>query len=571
MIGNFNHWFSQNWKKLVFLTVLVFIIYFNALGSDFVADDVPGILNNQEIGNFSWVLSQPLSFLRPFLYFLAYKISGFSPFLFRLPNLIFHLGSTGLIFLLLSRLINPRIGFFSAGLFAVHPILVESVAWISGGIHAQYSFFLFLSLLLYEKFLPRSTTESLRAYAPNPALAPRNNGIVLRGLSDKNQKFLAFSVLSFIFALLSSEKAIIFPLIILLFLLSFHFKNGWKFWPSLIPFWLIGLVFGTLYLGAIGPRLETLQSQFYQQPQAINPFLQIPIAITSYLQLIAFPKDLTLYHSEMAFGQGEYLIRLVVLLLFLGLTIWLFFKNRPLSFWPGLFIIGLLPMLTPLGVSSIVAERYVYFSSLGIFVLIALLLQKAEKIIRPKTVSIVFAIILALLSLRTIVRNFDWQNQDSLWLATAKISPSSPQNHNNLGDYYGRRGEYERAIEEFKKAIELQPNYGDAYHNLGNTYQQVGKIDLAIESYQRALQFNPRLWQSRQNLAAIYFSQEKFKEASEEIQKAIGISPTDPNLRLVSAIIYLKMGQKNEARAEFEKTLELDPENQRAKELLTSF
>lgn len=539
---DFNYWFWQNWKKLVFLTALVFIVYLNALGADFAADDVTGILNNQAIGNFRWVLSQPLSFLRPFLYFLAYKISGLNPFLFRLPNLIFHLGSVGLIFLLTSRLINSRVGFFSAGLFAVHPILIESVTWISGGIHAQYGFFLFLSLLLYEKFL-----------------------------SDKNQKLLAFSVLSFLFALLSSEKAIIFPPIALLFLLSFHFKDRRKFWPSLIPFWLIGFVFGALYLGAIGPRLETLQTQFYQQPQTLSPFLQIPIAITSYLQLMAFPKDLTLYHSEMIFSQGEYLIRLAILLLFLGLTAWFFFKNRPLSFWPGLFIIGLLPMLTPLGISSIVAERYVYFSSLGIFVLVALLLQKAEKIVGPKTVSVVFAVILVLLSGRTIARNMDWQNQDSLWLAAAKTSPSSPQNHNNLGDYYGRRGEYEKAIEEFKKAIELQPNYGDAYHNLGNTYQQIGKIDMAIENYQKALQFNPRLWQSRQNLAVIYFGQEKFKEASEEMQKAIEISPANPNLRLVSAIIYLKMGQKDEARAALEKTLELDPENMKAKELLTSF
>ena len=95
------------------------------------------------------------------------------------------------------------------------------------------------------------------------------------------------------------------------------------------------------------------------------------------------------------------------------------------------------------------------------------------------------------LSVRTITRNADWKNQDTLWLATAKTSPSSPQNHNNLGDYYGRQGDLEKAAEEFKTAIKLKPNYGDAYHNLANIYHQMGEDDLAIENYRKALSFNP--------------------------------------------------------------------------------
>jgi tetratricopeptide (TPR) repeat protein len=261
----------------------------------------------------------------------------------------------------------------------------------------------------------------------------------------------------------------------------------------------------------------------------------------------------------MVFSQGEYFLRLAVFILFLGFTIWLFFKKRQLSFWPGLFLIGLLPMLTPWGISWIVAERYVYFSSLGIFVLAALLFQKAEKNIGPKTVSVVFAVILALLSLRTIARNRDWQNQDSLWLATAKTSPSSAQNHNNLGDLYGRRGELDKAVEHFKKAIELQPNYGDAYHNLANTYGQMGKIELAIENYQKALEFNPGLWQSDQNLAAIYFNQEKFDLAAQHQEKAVTLNPQNASLHYNLAVIYQKLGENEKANQEFQKALEIDP------------
>ena len=551
MVKNFSNWLWRNWKKLLFLTVLVFIVYFNSLGNDFVSDDIAAILNNKNLGDFGEVLSRPLAFVRPLLYFFAYKIGGLNPLPFRMIDLLFHLGNVYLIYILVSRLLNEKVAFWTASLFAAHPVLVESVTWISGGIHGQYAFFILLALFFYSEY----DISSPARYE--------------KFLSETKRRWLVFSLLSSLLALASSEKAIILAPLFLLFFLCF--KDWRKLWPTLIPFWSIGFLFGILYLGAIGPRLETLQTQFYQPPQTINPLLQIPVAITSYLQLIIFPKDLTLYHSEMVFSQGEYLLRLAVFILFLGLTIWLFFKKRPLSFWPGLFIIGLLPMLTPLGISWIVAERYVYLSSLGILVLIGLLFQKAEKVIGSKTVSVVFAVVLILLSGRTMARNRDWQNQDTLWLATAKTSPSSPQNHNNLGDYYGRQGDLDKAAEEFLKAIELQSNYGDAYHNLANTYGQMGKIDLAIENYQKALEFNPGLWQSRQNLAAIYFGQEKFKEASEEMRKAIEISPANPNLRLVSAIIYLKMGQKNEAQAELKKILELDPENQQAKELLTNF
>ena len=130
------------------------------------------------------------------------------------------------------------------------------------------------------------------------------------------------------------------------------------------------------------------------------------------------------------------------------------------------------------------------------------------------------------------VRNIDWKDEDHLWLAAAKASPSSPQNHNNLGDYYARHGDLEKAAEEFKKAIELKPNYGDAYHNLANTYQKMGKIAEAIENYQKALSFNPRLWQSYQNLAALYFEQQDFESARENLEKAIGLNSQEANLYL---------------------------------------
>ncbi len=523
---NFWNWFSENRLILIFLISLVLIVYFNSLNNDFVADDIPGILQNPAIGDFNSVFKAPLGFLRSLLYFFAHWIGDFNPFPYHLFSLLFHLGAVLVVYLLVYLLANFSVALTTASLFAVHPLLIEAVSWISGASYSQYGFFLILALLLYL-------------------------------FSLKERKFYILSLFAFILALLSSEKAIIFSGIIFIFFLAFEKnRSGWK---KLIPFFFISGLWMLFYFSAIPERINALQTNFYQESQILNPLLQIPIAISSYLELIFWPKSLTLYHTEMFFGQGEYLLRLAVLLLFLGFTIWLFFKNRPLFFWPGLFLIGLLPTLTPFGISWIVAERYAYFSSLGIFVLIALLLQKAEKVIGSKAVSVVFAVILVLLSGRTIVRNMDWQNQDTLWLATAKASPSSAQNHNNLGDYYGRHGDLNKAIEEFRKAIELQPNYGDAFHNLANTYSQMNEMDLAIENYQKALEFNSGLWQSCQNLAAIYFNKKDYIKAIEYQEKAIMINPTDAGLHFNLGVIYRQNNEEAKANLEFQKAVELDP------------
>ncbi|MGI5826342.1 MAG: tetratricopeptide repeat protein, partial [Patescibacteria group bacterium] len=238
------------------------------------------------------------------------------------------------------------------------------------------------------------------------------------------------------------------------------------------------------------------------------------------------------YHSEMALSSLEYILRLSVFLGFGALLFVFLKKDKKIFFWLSFFIISLLPSLTPLKIAWIVAERYAYMGAIGIFVAIAFLIhQLSLKFDNKKIPYIILAIILPLLSIRTILRNIDWKNQDNLWLAAAKTSPTSPQNHNNLGDLYARRGEFDKAVEEFKTAIALLPNYGDAYHNLANTYLQMNQLDLAIGGYLNALKHNPGLWQSHQNLAAIYAHQGHFDLARKHLNQALEIVPNNESLK----------------------------------------
>ncbi len=515
-------WFRQNWKALAFLAFLVFVAYINSLNNAFVADDIPAILNKADITEISYVFATPLVLARTFLNFIIANIFGRSPPAFRAVNILFHLGNVWLLYFLLHILANRKTALFAAAILATHPLMTESVTWVAGGLYAQYSFFLLLALALY----------------------------VLNDVNE-NKKVYWSALGSFAVGLLTSEKAMAFPLILLA--LEFAYRGLRKNWRRLIPFFALGGIWALIFIGKIGERAANLQTMYYQAPQATESLAQIPIAITSYLKLVFWPKGLTLYHSEMSFSAVEFYLRLAALIIFLGLMAYAYRKSKPTFFWLSFFIIALSPTLVPFGLSWIVAERYVYLGTIGILVVVAMGIQKiGEKLGNPNISYAIMVPVVLALTARTIARNTDWKNQDTLWLAAAKTSPSSPQNHNNLGDLYGRRGDLERSAEEFKKAIELKPGYADAHHNLAIVYQRMGRVDEAIVNYQKAAEINPLLWQPCQNLAAIYFEQEEFELAKEYMEKAVEANPENANLRRSLEIIYQELVQKENSKRDQE-------------------
>ncbi|HUD08608.1 MAG TPA: tetratricopeptide repeat protein [Candidatus Saccharimonadales bacterium] len=510
---SFLNFFNENRLVLLFLAALVLVVYANSFGNGFVSDDVAGFLRNENLGKFSSIFGGPMHFsLSAFFQFIAFHIGGLHPFTFRIINILSHIGCIVLIYLLLSLSMNKRVATIAASIFAVHPILTESVSWISGGLYSLYAFFFLLSFLFYL-------------------------------FSKSNKKYFKYAVVFFVLSVLSSEKALALFLVFALY--EFSFGNLKYSWRKVMPFFSISFFLLLFYVFKIGSRVSSVESQSYQSSGGMyNPFVQLPVAIGSYLKLIFWPARLTLYQTEMSFSQGQYLILLFIFLVYIGAIFWSWRKNKNVFFWLVFFVITLLPTLTPLKISWIVAERYVYLGTLGIIVVVAMLFDKILKLNENAKMIGYFAllVIVAALSVRTIIRNKDWKSEDTLWIATAQVAPSGQQIHNNLGDVYARQGDMQKAVEEFKKAIEINPNYADAYHNLANTYQQMGQLDLAIENYQKALSINPQLWQSYQNLAAIYFNQGQYDLAEENIKKALEINPGDQNLE--SALKYIQENRK---------------------------
>lgn len=496
--------------------LLIAIAYLPIVHSEFVLDDVPGILQNPTIGDPGLIFANPFLSFQPLLRFAAYSIAQLSPWPYHLLNIGFHFGVVVMLFLVVRRLINKYAAWIAGLIVAIHPILVESVTWISALSYPQYSFFLMASLYGY-----------------------------LRG--QESRKWTIFSWVLFFLAMFSSEKAVVFPAILLALELAF-FKLS-KNWKRLLPYVVIAILGAAALLTNWGGRVSAFQNDYLMQPVLINPLSSIPTSMYWYLRLIFFPDKLSIYHPELPLTsliQGMYYAITALYLGLLGIT---FFKKRRIFFWLFWFFVALTPTFLPMRLAWVVAERYAYFGTIGIVVLVA---WGVSTLIRHKKYMIygyiVAAVVILALLGRTIVRNQDWIDTDSLWIATGKTAPEYHVTHNNLGDMYGRWGDPERAIEEFTIATQIKPDYAEGYHNIGNTYMQLGKLDEAQKYFQLTLKYNPRIWQTHMNLALIYFNTNQAPKAYDSMKRAISLSPNEPGLYLQLAQMYEAAGDTDSAQ-----------------------
>ena len=569
---------ASNFNVFVVLFFIVLVLYVWTLPFEFLSDDIATIKENAQIKNFDFIFATGIAYtVSRVFHFLIANIVGIEPWGFRLINIIFHLSSSFLIFLIVSKINqffdkSKIIAFVTATLFAVHPILIEAVTWISGISSSQFTFFALLSFYFY--------------------LKPLKDNRLNYGLS-----------LFFIFCTLSSGNRavsafLIFPLYQLVLqscskvcssnLLICFFKHKFKYW---MPYIIVGAVFGLVAILAITTRIEVVEDADMSinnlQGKVAVPLMKIPTAIVLYLWLIIFPKDLSFYQTELSFTPNQfYLIGSVAFGLFTAVMylVYRFFrfknigmsKSNVLLFWVGYFIVGLIPVITPFRISWLVAERYVYFSSIGIFVIIATGFYFLYKKVDKRVVIFIYLLVIFALGMRTVFRNLDWRNQDTLWIATVKTSPSGYVIHNNMGDYYYRRGDYLKAMDSFGRALQIKPDYAEVFHNLANTQivyaKSIAKTDpkkaeeylnLGLNNYLMALNYNDNLYQTNIALADLYFEIGDYTKSSEQLQLVLKKAPQmESTAKYSLAQVYAKAGKLKESLQIIDELLISDPQNQ---------
>jgi protein O-mannosyl-transferase len=455
-------------------------------------------------------------------------------------NVLIHCLSVLLLLIILRKLEVPG-AWLAALIFALHPIQVETVAWISELKNVLSGVFYFGSILVYLRF-----DETRRA-------TPYWTSLVL---------FLA--------GLLSKSVIATLPATLLVI---FWWKRGRlslkrDLFP-LTPFFMSGIGFG-LFTAWVERNLIGAQGADYNYT-IVERGLIAGRAIWFYLSKLFWPGELIFVYPRWEISQAvwwQYLFPAGVILL-LGAAVWLSRRWRgPLA---GLLIfsITLLPVLGFLDVYpfrySFVADHFVYLASLGVIVPISAgITLFCERYLQPPVRYIPQVLLLGGLVLLSANQSRIYTDIDTLWKTTLERNPGAWMAHNNLGVLLLRKGKVEESISHFRKAISLNAHDAATQSNLGDAYLALDRADDAIAQYRTALQIKPDDATAHYNLANVLLKQGRIDDALAEYQAAIDIRPNDVDIQNNLGVALLEQGRVDEAIIHYQKALELQPKDVRA-------
>ncbi len=528
---------KANWKFLLSVSVGIVLIFFNALNGDFVSDDYATIPHNPLVANLG-VGFKGLNSTNIVKSLIAFVL-GVKEFYYHLTSVVFFIVICWLAFLAIEKLFGNRwLSRLTVLIFAVMPIHVEAVSWISGLPYLFIAFYSLLVLLMMIEFLEKGNT-----------------------------KWLAGAVITFFLAFRADVPRIfaVFPLIFLYIIAWGNQevkRRFWKILPYLLVVAVVGVIWGwqkiTQRVNVVNSGYNSSESIFY------DPFFQYPTGIAKYLQLFWAPFDLTLYHTMYVFPEW---LNWSIILSFLSLMIYFWFRDKRVGFALSFILVTLLPSMSPVKVSWLVAERYAFFPSLGFALFLAIIINELGKVAKLAAPTLLISL-LVFYSVRIYFRNDDWSTNHKLWVNTCQVSPNSHNAWNNIGDDYDKLKDYENAIKGFSQSIAVKPNYADAYHNRANIFFKTGRLDLAREGYNIALNFSPSLYQTYLSLIQIDLIERKMDLAIDHVNKLLNLQPENSQAWYAAGLVMAQSGRKEEAIDALRRSLTFDPNNRVAAELL---
>lgn len=496
-------------------------------------------------------------------------------------NLLFHIANTLLLFTSIKRITRALWqSAFVAALFAIHPLHVESVAWISERKDVLSTFFWLLTIITYCR------------YVKNP----------------KTSRYI-LTLVFFALGLMAKPMLVTVPFVLLLLDYWPFERLERKNWQHLIlekiPFFVLSAISSIVtFLVQRSTGTVTDIQHFPLNDRLANGL----ISYIRYIQKMFWPGRLAIVYPvtgepiSLFLAIGAALLLLIISVLVIRLSV----KYKYLFmgwFW---YLGTLVPVIGLVQVGTQThADRYTYIPLIGLFIIVAWGFN--DLLVRHplRKVLLVFAssAVILVLSMCTAFQIRYWENSLTLFEHTLavthknhiahtsiglalmdqnrlgeainhfrkalEIQPGYPEVYNSLGSAFSKLNYQQEAVEAYKQAISIKPDYTEAYNNLGVAYTQLNRFEEAIESYKQAIKIKPDYAEAYNNLGTVYNQLANYQEAVESYRQAIRLRPDYANAHYNLGLAYLSVDDKDSALEEYKILKTLDVE--KAKVLFYSF
>jgi tetratricopeptide (TPR) repeat protein len=481
-------------------------------------------------------------------FWIEYHLWELEPFGYHLVNVLLHAMGSVLLWLVLRRLSVPG-AWLAATLFALHPVQVESVAWITERKNVLSGVFYFAALLAYCRFAKIETDQ-----APDGC----------------RWRYYGLAVVLFACALLSKTVTCTLPAVILLLLWWKRRRVSWREVLPLAPMLAVGLAMGLLTAWmekhTVGARGAEWGWSFVERCLLAGRVVWV------YLGKLVWPAELMFFYPRWrldASAWWQYLFPVAAVAV--PLILWLLrarLGKAPLvaalffggTLFPALGFIDVYPMRY-----SFVADHFQYLACAGPLALFAALIATVIRLKRPapRTArvadTVVSAVVLLAMGTLTWRQGLIYKDVETLWRDTVQKNPDAWMAYNNLGNVLKERGQVDEALAHYRKALDIYPDCLRAHGNLAATLYELGEVDQAIVHLKEAMRLQPGYATPHRRLGEVLKGLGRVEEAVEQYRKALAIDPNLVRAHVELADLLRAAGQPSQAVEHYRRALVLDP------------